>query len=46
MNASMAPPDACGRLSISEVDRAIAGFDELTREYVKSVLSGVNALAP
>jgi hypothetical protein len=38
--------DASGRLSIGEVDRAIAGFDDITREYVKSVLSGVNALAP
>jgi hypothetical protein len=38
--------DASGRLSIGEVDRAIAGFDDLTREYVKSVLSAVNALAP
>jgi hypothetical protein len=38
--------DASGRLSIREVDRAIAGFDELTRREVESVLSGVNALAP
>jgi hypothetical protein len=38
--------DGSGRLSIEEVDRAIAGFDDLTRDYVKSVLSGVNALAP
>jgi hypothetical protein len=46
MDASTAAPDAYGRLPIVAVDRAIAGFDELTRTEVKSVLSSVNALAP
>jgi hypothetical protein len=45
-NGSSPAADASGRLSIRDVDSAIAGFDELIRREVKSVLSGVNALAP
>ena len=41
-----APTDAFGRLSITEVDRAIARFEESIRVEVKSILSAVGALAP
>ena len=46
IRASAPAADANGRLSMKELDRALAGFDELTIKEVKSVLSGVNALAP
>jgi hypothetical protein len=46
IRASAPAADANGRLSMKELDRALAGFDELTIMEVKSVLSGVNALAP
>ena len=39
------PPNANGRLSTSELDVALAEFDEQTRTIVKSVLSPVGALA-
>ena len=38
------PPDANGRLSTSDLDVALAEFDEQTRTIVKSVLSQVGAL--
>jgi hypothetical protein len=39
------PPDVNGRLSASDLDVALAKFDEQTRTIVKSVLSQVGALA-
>ena len=43
--ASSSIPDANGRLSASDLDVALAEFDEQTRTIVKSVLSQVGALA-
>ena len=40
------PTDALGRLSITDVDRAIARFKGSVRMEVKSILSAVGALAP
>jgi hypothetical protein len=42
--SSKSPPDAYGRLSTSDLDIALAEFDEQTRTTVKSVLLQVGAL--
>ena len=42
---SMNPPDAKGRLATTDVDIALAEFDDQTRATVKSVLFQVGALA-
>ena len=43
--SSKSPPDAYGRLSTSDLDIALAQFDEQVRTTVMSVLSQVGALA-
>ena len=43
--SSKSPPDAYGRLSTSDLDIALAEFDEQIRTTVKSVLLQVGALA-
>ena len=42
--SSKSPPDAYGRLSTSDLDIALAEFDEQVRRTVKSVLLQVGAL--
>ena len=42
--SSKSAPDAYGRLSTSDLDIALAEFDEQTRTTVKSVLLQVGAL--